>query len=58
MSCPSIEQVLMILMNYIKNKIQKTNAFECNNNDFFPEIDPGLNFINHANKNYSYYTIK
>ena len=33
-----------------KNKIQKTNAFECNNNDFFAEIDPDLNFINHANK--------
>ena len=41
-----------------KNKIQKTNAFECNNNDFFADIDPDLNFINHANKNSSYYTIK
>ena len=41
-----------------KNKIQTTNPFECNNNDFFAEIDPDLNFINHANKNSSYYTIK
>ena len=41
-----------------KNKIQKTNAFECNNNDFFAEIYPDLNFINQTNKNASYYTIK
>ena len=39
------------------NKIQRTNAFECNNNDFFADVDPDLNFIHHANNNSSYYTI-
>ena len=39
------------------NKIQRTNAFECNNNDFFADVDPDLYFIHHANNNSSYYTI-
>ena len=40
-----------------KNKIQMTNAFECNNNDFFADVDPDLKFIHHDNNNSSYYTI-
>ena len=47
MSCTSIVQVLM---NYIKNKIQRTNAFECNDNDLFADVDPDFNFIHHAKK--------
>ena len=44
------------------NKLYNKNTgniitYECNNNDFFTDIDPDLNYINHTNKKCSYYTI-
>ena len=41
---------------YNKNT-ENTITYECNNNDFFTDIDPDLNYINHTNKKCSYYTI-
>ena len=36
---------------------ENTITYECNNIDFFTDIDPDLNYINHTNKTCSYYTI-
>ena len=45
--------------NDLDELYKKLNSKDkCNNNDFFTEIDPDLNLINHANTNSSYYTIK
>ena len=41
---------------YNKNT-ENTITYECSNNDFFTDIDPDLNYINHTNKKCSYYTI-
>ena len=41
---------------YNKNT-ENTITYECHNNDFFTDIDPDLNYINHTNKKCSYYTI-
>ena len=40
---------------YNKNT-ENTITYECNNNDFFTDVDPDLNYINHTNKKCSYYT--
>ena len=57
MSCPFYSTSSNDFNELYNNKIQRTNAFECNNNDVFADVDPDLKFIHHANNNSSYYTI-